>query len=346
MSFIKSLFRCCSPTKRTKQYDIVLENEKNNNISLGDGKIEDSNILSTYKGSTRPKIILSEEGSAIFGPSPNGSRRDKSKEPEYIPVESRQPLRVKIEECKKLYMVDVVGNMLYQRKQEITVKGIKKKDNSLFFDEDDGNSIKTKNLFWFKNTQSHINVLDFGNRKDFILNFCPDYLSNISNDYLFLIAFIQDINFYKIKFNDSIPKHMLTKNIFIKLLANAPQVLLDNTILTLENLQFDIKIISKNIIKIKLLKNKKEWIFNGMMKKEFTIGKNEQCDISLGNEMLLSDFHTTIYYDKNLNIWLIKDGYKDEESSTGSWIFSTNPIFIISGMTIRMWNKEIKLFYE
>ena len=97
---------------------------------------------------------------------------------------------------------------------------------------------------------------------------------------------------------------------------------------------------------IKLLKNKKEWIFNGMMKKEFTIGKNEQCDISLGNEMLLSDFHTTIYYDKNLNIWFIKDGYKDEESSTGSWIFSTNPIFIISGMTIRMWNKEIKLFYE
>ena len=87
MSFIKSLFRCCSPTKRTKQYDIVLENKKNNNISLGDGKIEDSNILSTYKGSTRPKIILSEEGSAIFGPSPNGSRRDKSKEPEYIPVE-------------------------------------------------------------------------------------------------------------------------------------------------------------------------------------------------------------------------------------------------------------------
>ena len=77
-----------------------------------------------------------------------------------------------------------------------------------------------------------------------------------------------------------------------------------------------------------------------------TIGKNEQCDISLGNEMLLSDFHTTIYYDKNLNIWFIKDGYKDEESSTGSWIFSTNPIFIISGMTIRMWNKEIKLFYE
>ena len=59
-----------------------------------------------------------------------------------------------------------------------------------------------------------------------------------------------------------------------------------------------------------------------------------------------SDFHTTIYYDKNLNIWFIKDGYKDEESSTGSWIFSTNPIFIISGMTIRMWNKEIKLFYE
>ena len=55
---------------------------------------------------------------------------------------------------------------------------------------------------------------------------------------------------------------------------------------------------------------------------------------------------TTIYYDKNLNIWFIKDGYKDEESSTGSWIFSTNPIFIISGMTIRMWNKEIKLFYE
>ena len=43
---------------------------------------------------------------------------------------------------------------------------------------------------------------------------------------------------------------------------------------------------------------------------------------------------------------VIKDGYKDEESSTGSWIFSTNPIFIISGMTIRMWNKEIKLFYE
>ena len=40
MSFIKSLFRCCSPTKRTKQYDIVLENEKNNNNQSANKLIE------------------------------------------------------------------------------------------------------------------------------------------------------------------------------------------------------------------------------------------------------------------------------------------------------------------
>ena len=53
-------------------------------------------------------------------------------------------------------MVDVVGNMLYQRKQEITVKGIKKKDNSLFFDEDDGNSIKTFDEFSYDGAEFHV----------------------------------------------------------------------------------------------------------------------------------------------------------------------------------------------
>ena len=372
MSFLSSLFQCCQP-KTPKINEILVDyppedNNKNTldyrakypmerasdssmlkitNIEGSD--FEKSSLSTTKRDNLKPKIILSREGSATIVSAPIFNK-DWSSSPEYIPTEEYERQKYDMKDSKVLILNDIVGTLLMNRQQEISYTGLKKKKRSgplPVYRINSNQSVKAINYFWLKNTYSNINVLDFSKGKDFILNHCYEYLSCIADNYFFLICFIQSQNKYKIKFNDSVNEAgtQVTDNVFIKLSNSHPQYIISHLHLTIDTLQFHIKVVSKCIIEVIFLKNKRSYVFNALAQKEITIGKNENCTIPLPSSNL-SDIHTTIYYDNESKYWKIRDGTENSSSLSGSWIFSTTPIEICDGMRIKLWKKEISISYE
>lgn len=370
MSFFSSIFQCCQPnTPKINEIlvDCSQEDKNNNTIDYKTispmQKLSDSSILkitniesSDYEKTSlsttkrdKPKILLSREGTATIVAEPIYNK-DWSSSPEYIPTEEYERQKCDVSKSKVLILKDEIGTLLLNRQQEISYSGLKKKQRLgalSVYRVNSNNGVKAINYFWLKNTHSNMNVLDFSQGKDFILNHCYEYLSCIADNYLFIVCFIQSQNKYKIKFNDSVNEagSQVTDNIFIKVSNHHPQCIIGNLHLTIDTLQFQIKVLSKCIIELTFLKNKRSYIFNALTQKEITIGKKEECTIPLPSSNL-SDVHTTIYYDNESKYWKIRDGNDSSPSLSGSWLFSTTPIEIYDGMRIKLWKKEISISYK
>ena len=372
MSFWTSFFQCCQPKTPTINEILVDYSPEDNNTTTLDYRaiypmqrasdssmlratniegsdFEKTSLSTTKRDNLKPKIVLSREGTATIVSDPIYNK-DWSSSPEYIPTEEYERQKYDMKDSKVLILNDIVGTLLMNRQQEISYTGLKKKQRLgalLVYGVKSSNSIKAINYFWLKNTYSNLNVLDFSQGKDFILNHCYEYLSCIADNYFFLICFIQSQNKYKIKFNDSVKEEgsQVTDNIFIKLSNTHPQYIISALHLTIDNLQFHIKVLSKCIIELIFLKNKRSYVFNALTQKEITIGKNENCTIPLPSSNL-SDIQTTIYYDNESKYWKIRDGTENTSSFSGSWIFSTTPIEICDGMRIKLWKKEISISYK
>ena len=88
--------------------------------------------------------------------------------------------------------------------------------------------------------------------------------------------------------------------------------------------------------------NQKRYQFNSMTKKIITIGSGEKCDLSYQNVKNLSKINTTVFFDIANKQWMLIDGFNDEKSKEGTWIFTTHPIKIQNEMNMKLWDKKIK----
>ena len=92
--------------------------------------------------------------------------------------------------------------------------------------------------------------------------------------------------------------------------------------------------------------NKKSYLYHPTTKKEITIGRGEECDLSFPSYKNLSKIQSTIYFDVIKRQWMIRDGYDDMLSEKGTWIFSINPILIYNGMIIHLWDNHIQCKFD
>ena len=69
--------------------------------------------------------------------------------------------------------------------------------------------------------------------------------------------------------------------------------------------------------------------------KIYSLGRNDKCDVIIHDKML-SRIHCIVCYDKNYNIWVIKDGGDKGMSTNGTWIFAFDEIEIKEGMIFKI----------
>ena len=95
-----------------------------------------------------------------------------------------------------------------------------------------------------------------------------------------------------------------------------------------------------------LWNNKKRYLYHSIIKKEITIGRGEECDLSFPSYKNISKVQSTIYFDVIKRQWMIRDGYDDMSSEKGTWIFSINPILVYNGMVINLWDNFIQCKFD
>lgn len=79
--------------------------------------------------------------------------------------------------------------------------------------------------------------------------------------------------------------------------------------------------------------NNISYVFNHNQTNKIYIGKNENCNIVL-NDDLLEDFHCTVEYREKIG-WVIKDGYNNEKSTFGTWFGLSDERKVVEGMIIQ-----------
>ena len=97
------------------------------------------------------------------------------------------------------------------------------------------------------------------------------------------------------------------------------------------------KSINENILCLKAYSGSATYepiIFQHLLNKEFTIGRNEKDDVVLQDKML-SRVHCILFYDEEKG-WFIKDGNEIGQPSTnGTWVFAYDEFEIYDGMIFK-----------
>lgn len=353
MSFFKQMFQCCKASN-TKS-EVVLDTSANN-LNETSSQINYQSTIITKSDKTKRKstisIVSSPEKCKVRLFSVNNQRyslclsnnQSVVNNPDYIPINEIEVTPNSLEHAKKIQISDVIGNLFYGAKIEITCRGImKRKRQSICIDNIEVEMIKTINYFWIKQ-QSNTLTSNTNLQKDYILNYSCDYLSNLATNYLFLICFIKEYNYYKIKFNDSFKNTVLSENIQIQISHLHPSLLPRNSILKSKNTKINLNILPNSILEVAIEgKGNKKYIFHPEAKKCVTIGKGKKCDVIIINDDSLSDINTTLIFDISTGLWNIKDGNDESASMNGTWIFSNCPIIVYNGMNIRFWNYQFVL---
>ena len=103
-----------------------------------------------------------------------------------------------------------------------------------------------------------------------------------------------------------------------------------------ENVENVENIENEKVLGIKVFRgeiNNYSYVFNQKQTKKITIGKNENCNIVL-EDNILDDIHCTIEYKKLLG-WFINDGYNNKKSENGTWLGFSEETKIFEGMIIQ-----------
>jgi len=91
-----------------------------------------------------------------------------------------------------------------------------------------------------------------------------------------------------------------------------------------------------NILSVKVFRGELvnySYVFNQSQIKKILIGKNDNCNIVLSDE-LVDDVHCVIEF-KDKKGWFIKDGYENKNSENGTWISLSEETKIFEGMLIQ-----------
>ena len=91
------------------------------------------------------------------------------------------------------------------------------------------------------------------------------------------------------------------------------------------------KILSAKVFRGELVNY--SYVFNQTQINKILIGKGENCNIVLNDEVL-DDIHCNIEF-RNQKGWVISDGYNQKNSDNGTWICLSEETKIFEGMLIQ-----------
>ena len=329
-SFFANLFVCCQPEKKDKTSEVKVEvSSPMNSLSSSPAKkILKSNLntsfltletsISVNKKEKRRSSLFKD--SAIFLSNTSVFQTNVGF-PEYIPQVDYVSRTMIPKDASRLSITNVIGDILSDSISLNILKGIDDK-------------CKIIHYFWLQREQMN-NMI----KKDFELNYSH---TQYSSNYLFMICYLHEQNSYKLVFNHSLQPIELSNFILIQVSEVEPSVIFPGTILVLDKIKIQLNPMSNCMIEIINLMNQKRYQFNSMTKKIITIGSGEKCDLSYQNVKNLSKINTTVFFDIANKQWMLIDGFNDEKSKEGTWIFTTHPIKIQNEMNMKLWDKKIK----
>ena len=330
-SFFSNLFTCCKVERKDMKYDIEVDTTSPNisvvsspmKKTLKKGTVNTTN-LSTPKTETTlsfNKNLKSSifKDSAVFLSTKN-VLQFTIECPEYIPSEEVVKSSLIPNDYQGMSLLNLKGNIL----QEQIILNLKE-------EKDECQIIK---FFWLKSDN---------NKTNYILNYTEP---SLSQDYIFLICYIPELNLYKLKFNPILLAKEISTNFLIQVSDTYPTIILPSTVLYLDTLKLQLNPLSNGVIEIVNLNNKKRYLYHSIIKKEITIGRGEECDLSFPSYKNISKVQSTIYFDVIKRQWMIRDGYDDMSSEKGTWIFSINPILVYNGMVINLWDNFIQCKFD
>ena len=330
-SFFSNLFTCCKVERKDMKYDIEVDTTSPNisvvsspmKKTLKKGTVNTTN-LSTPKTETTlsfNKNLKSSifKDSAVFLSTKN-VLQFTIECPEYIPSEEVVKSSLIPNDYQGMSLLNLKGNIL----QKQIILNLKE-------EKDECQIIK---FFWLKSDN---------NKTNYILNYTEP---SLSQDYIFLICYIPELNLYKLKFNPILLAKEISTNFLIQVSDTYPTIILPSTVLYLDTLKLQLNPLSNGVIEIVNLNNKKRYLYHSIIKKEITIGRGEECDLSFPSYKNISKVQSTIYFDVIKRQWMIRDGYDDMSSEKGTWIFSINPILVYNGMVINLWDNFIQCKFD
>lgn len=330
-SFFSNLFTCCKVERKDMKYDIEVDTTSPNisvvsspmKKTLKKGTVNTTN-LSTLKTETTlsfNKNLKSSifKDSAVFLSTKN-VLQFTIECPEYIPSKEVVKSSLIPNDYQGMSLLNLKGNIL----QEQIILNLKE-------EKDECQIIK---FFWLKSDN---------NKTNYILNYTEP---SLSQDYIFLICYIPELNLYKLKFNPILLAKEISTNFLIQVSDTYPTIILPSTVLYLDTLKLQLNPLSNGVIEIVNLNNKKRYLYHSIIKKEITIGRGEECDLSFPSYKNISKVQSTIYFDVIKRQWMIRDGYDDMSSEKGTWIFSINPILVYNGMVINLWDNFIQCKFD
>lgn len=330
-SFFSNLFTCCKVERKDMKYDIEVDTTSPNisvvsspmKKTLKKGTVNTTN-LSTPKTETTlsfNKNLKSSifKDSAVFLSTKN-VLQFTIECPEYIPSKEVVKSSLIPNDYQGMSLLNLKGNIL----QEQIILNLKE-------EKDECQIIK---FFWLKSDN---------NKTNYILNYTEP---SLSQDYIFLICYIPELNLYKLKFNPILLAKEISTNFLIQVSDTYPTIILPSTVLYLDTLKLQLNPLSNGVIEIVNLNNKKRYLYHSIIKKEITIGRGEECDLSFPSYKNISKVQSTIYFDVIKRQWMIRDGYDDMSSEKGTWIFSINPILVYNGMVINLWDNFIQCKFD
>lgn len=330
-SFFSNLFTCCKVERKDMKYDIEVDTTSPNisvvsspmKKTLKKGTVNTTN-LSTLKTETTlsfNKKLKSSifKDSAVFLSTKN-VLQFTIECPEYIPSKEVVKSSLIPNDYQGMSLLNLKGNIL----QEQIILNLKE-------EKDECQIIK---FFWLKSDN---------NKTNYILNYTEP---SLSQDYIFLICYIPELNLYKLKFNPILLAKEISTNFLIQVSDTYPTIILPSTVLYLDTLKLQLNPLSNGVIEIVNLNNKKRYLYHSIIKKEITIGRGEECDLSFPSYKNISKVQSTIYFDVIKRQWMIRDGYDDMSSEKGTWIFSINPILVYNGMVINLWDNFIQCKFD
>ena len=330
-SFFSNLFTCCKVERKDMKYDIEVDTTSPNisvvsspmKKTLKKGTVNTTNLsaLKTETTLSFNKNLKSSifKDSAVFLSTKN-VLQFTIECPEYIPSEEVVKSSLIPNDYQGMSLLNLKGNIL----QEQIILNLKE-------EKDECQIIK---FFWLKSDN---------NKTNYILNYTEP---SLSQDYIFLICYIPELNLYKLKFNPILLAKEISTNFLIQVSDTYPTIILPSTVLYLDTLKLQLNPLSNGVIEIVNLNNKKRYLYHSIIKKEITIGRGEECDLSFPSYKNISKVQSTIYFDVIKRQWMIRDGYDDMSSEKGTWIFSINPILVYNGMVINLWDNFIQCKFD
>lgn len=330
-SFFSNLFTCCKVERKDMKYDIEVDTTSPNisvvsspmKKTLKKGTVNTTN-LSTPKTETTLSFNKNLKSSifkdtAVFLSTKN-VLQFTIECPEYIPSKEVVKSSLIPNDYQGMSLLNLKGNIL----QEQIILNLKEEKNEC----------QIIKFFWLKSDN---------NKTNYILNYTEP---SLSQDYIFLICYIPELNLYKLKFNPILLAKEISTNFLIQVSDTYPTIILPSTVLYLDTLKLQLNPLSNGVIEIVNLNNKKRYLYHSIIKKEITIGRGEECDLSFPSYKNISKVQSTIYFDVIKRQWMIRDGYDDRSSEKGTWIFSINPILVYNGMVINLWDNFIQCKFD